>query len=658
MTVSTTANRIVYTGDGVTLVFAFPYKVIDSGDLVVYVNGAEVITGYTVSPPSPTGANITFAIAPLAGQSVVIFSDPAQIQSTSLPSTGPFPAKAVETAFDKVTLLIQRLSDLVSRSLRLADSDSTTTDLRLPTPAPNMLIGWNDTATGFQNLDASTLATIVAFGTARADAFTGNGVQTVFVLSASPGSQANLDVAIGGATQTPGVDYTWVSGTSVTFSTAPPNGVTILARYMQALPQGASDSAASIFIASGVGAVISTAQNKARQIVNAKDYGALPGNTNGQNRIAVQAAISAVDAAGGGIVVVDYDICYGVKTRTPSTWPDFTGMTKPIMVRDDSRGFTQDPLVYPSAYDGMQYRLWSFTPQTTSPGQHDGNVLFIRGNWNPNVFTTNDANLAAVGHPSRAASDNYRNGFTTGADGSAGWSFMQGTLAGAAYTKEELSNLQIIKFSMPGDTLGDYVPVLVERKTGWMCYAKGTNTPQAKHHFGSVAGSPAGYDMMIESPTVLTQLVFRGLSGPSRDVIVRNNNGTFGINCPTVGDAIQVFYNTRRVWFPGSVQFRVQAQNYSASMTIDSTLGNICTIEPLNSTAFTIQAPTSPDLGMPLHITIINNVGAPLGVATWAAVFKLSAWTQPATGFSRTITFHYVDSVWRETSRNTVDIPN
>ncbi len=53
--------------------------------------------------------------------------------------------------------------------------------------------------------------------------FSGTGSQTAFTLSAAPVSAAALIVNISGVVQTPTVDYT-VSGTTLTFSTAPPAG--------------------------------------------------------------------------------------------------------------------------------------------------------------------------------------------------------------------------------------------------------------------------------------------------------------------------------------------------------------------------------------------------------------------------------------------------
>lgn len=97
---------------------------------------------------------------------------------------------------------------------------------------------------------------------------------------------------------------------------------------------------------------------------------------------------------------------------------------------------------------------------------------------------------------------------------------------------------------------------------------------------------------------------------------------------------------------------------YSASMTPDASLGDMQQITITNGTAFTINAPTNPLTGQWLEIMIRNTSGGAAGVATWNAVFKMVAWTQPATANSRSITFRYDGTNWVETSRTTVDVPN
>ena len=97
---------------------------------------------------------------------------------------------------------------------------------------------------------------------------------------------------------------------------------------------------------------------------------------------------------------------------------------------------------------------------------------------------------------------------------------------------------------------------------------------------------------------------------------------------------------------------------YSANMSPNCSLGNRSIITATNGTAFTIAAPTNPLDGQVLTITIRNASGGALGAATWNAVFKMAAWTQPANGFSRSITFQYNGTNWVEIGRTPADVPN
>jgi Pectate lyase superfamily protein len=71
-------------------------------------------------------------------------------------------------------------------------------------------------------------------------------------------------------------------------------------RFEQVLSTTTSETTLP-FIASGTGAVATTVQAKLREIVSVKDFGAI-GNGSTNDYAAVQAAITAVTAAGGGIV--------------------------------------------------------------------------------------------------------------------------------------------------------------------------------------------------------------------------------------------------------------------------------------------------------------------------------------------------------------------
>ena len=97
---------------------------------------------------------------------------------------------------------------------------------------------------------------------------------------------------------------------------------------------------------------------------------------------------------------------------------------------------------------------------------------------------------------------------------------------------------------------------------------------------------------------------------------------------------------------------------YSASMAVDNTY-EFFTITATNSTAFTITSPLySIYDGQTITFTIRNTSGGALGTATWGALYKLATWVQPATGFSRSITFTFNGTNYIELSRTAADVPN
>lgn len=405
-------------------------------------------------------------------------------------------------------------------------------------------------------------------------------------------------------------------------------------------------------IASGTGAVVRSTQAKLRDIVNIKDFGAASTNTNAQNKTALQAAITAINAAGGGRVVVDFDINYGLNFRDLTTYPSFVGCTTDIVVDDRANGTADGTNKL-----GAQHRLFANTNQTSPVGQHDGNYMTVHGAWAPGIGVNNIMDLAAAGAGSRLATDNRRAYFAIYNDGICTWQIGQGTRIGAGLTDEEMSNFCVQMFNNPGDTMANFTAYLVERKTGNASYGGGRNIPSAHHHFEAVSGSPSMPEMMVESRDTVSDLYLRTVTGSGRDMILRNTDGVFSVRTP-VGDAYQIDYVTRRTWVAGSLQLRRVAQTYGTTVTIDTTVGNIYPITATNGTAFTIAAPLTPSDGMEITLTIINTSGGALGAITWNAVFKMAAWTSPATGFNRSITFYYNGTNWVEKTRTASDIPN
>lgn len=136
MTVASTAVPVQYAGNGVTTTFAFSYFFTAQSDLVVYLTDSStppvitkktLVTDYTITGTQaangtyPNGGSVVFGTPPPTGTTVTILSDPPETQSTHWVDNDPDPAAVKELAFDKLTLLVQRVKALIAGAMTLPD---------------------------------------------------------------------------------------------------------------------------------------------------------------------------------------------------------------------------------------------------------------------------------------------------------------------------------------------------------------------------------------------------------------------------------------------------------------------------------------------------------------------------------------------------------
>ena len=134
MTVSSSTNRVSYSGNGTLTTFAYTFKVFDQSDLTVILrasNGAETIqtitTDYTVTGVGDVGGgNVVFTTAPTATETVVILREQGLTQGLDLVPNDPFPAQSLEESLDKLTFMVQQHNEELGRAIKASRTNTIT----------------------------------------------------------------------------------------------------------------------------------------------------------------------------------------------------------------------------------------------------------------------------------------------------------------------------------------------------------------------------------------------------------------------------------------------------------------------------------------------------------------------------------------------------
>lgn len=140
MTVSTTTNRVSYTGDGSTTAFPVTFPFYANTDLVVIERvistGAEttktLTTHYTVSGGSGSTGTVTAVTAPASTVQWIIKRVLPVTQSIDYTPNDPFPAATHEEGLDRAVMRDQQLDEELDRAVKFPSTDSTSLSSTLP----------------------------------------------------------------------------------------------------------------------------------------------------------------------------------------------------------------------------------------------------------------------------------------------------------------------------------------------------------------------------------------------------------------------------------------------------------------------------------------------------------------------------------------------
>ena len=192
MTVSAQTPVNSSTGNGVTTVFPYAFKVIAAADLEVTVDGVvkTLTTDYTVSGAGDdAGGNVTFITAPASGTTVVRRRNMALTRTTDYQVQGDLRSDVLNPDQDAPILMLQQIDERVARSLRYPAGEAAADELPAAADRASMFLafdadgnpmassGSGAPASAFMAtvLDDTTAAAARATLGAAADAFTQTG---------------------------------------------------------------------------------------------------------------------------------------------------------------------------------------------------------------------------------------------------------------------------------------------------------------------------------------------------------------------------------------------------------------------------------------------------------------------------------------------------
>ena len=194
MTVSSTTNKVSYSGNGVTVTFPYTFKIFADGDLTVTLRSSAGVettkaltTHFTVTGAGDeAGGNVVMLTAPATGETLVIKRELDLTQETDYVDNDPFPAESHEEALDRLTMIEQQQQEIIDRAFTYPVSYAGSASKEMPEPSASKVLAWKSDASALENVSgmSTELYTVTALMTSILAMSTASEVLTGLGLSA------------------------------------------------------------------------------------------------------------------------------------------------------------------------------------------------------------------------------------------------------------------------------------------------------------------------------------------------------------------------------------------------------------------------------------------------------------------------------------------
>ena len=200
------ATNDTFTGDGSTTTFTLSQGAASANDITVVVNNVRQEPGASKSYTLTAPTSLVFNVAPASADEIYVIN-PTQIESI-------VNAGAVSDGIITNAKLAQDLISGETEETTSADDDT--------------ILMFDESASALRKVTKANFSPSLTY---TAGAATGDGSTTAFTIN-SGRAVANVLAIVNGAILIPTTDYT-ISGTTLTFATAPAGGAEIQIRYLQ-----------------------------------------------------------------------------------------------------------------------------------------------------------------------------------------------------------------------------------------------------------------------------------------------------------------------------------------------------------------------------------------------------------------------------------------